>query len=112
MDLNYNESAALTDAHVKSYKFCTEDDIAATQSSIEIGEFRSATSPVKDCWMYSTTEGIAMKRQQIIAYDTTDDDCMGVDLITILNFVMDAGCIDSIVCTNSDADYSETSSRS
>ena len=35
LDLNYNESAALTDAHVKSYKFCTEDDIAATQSSID-----------------------------------------------------------------------------
>ena len=73
-DLNYNESAALTDAHVKSYKFC--------------------------------------KTQQIIAYDTTDDDCNGVDLITIFNFVMDAGCIDSIACINSDADYSETSSRS
>ena len=37
-----------------------------------------------------------MKTQQIIAYDTTDDDCNGVDLITILNCVMDAGCIDSI----------------
>ena len=34
LDLNYNESAALTDAHVKNYKFCAEDDIAATQSSI------------------------------------------------------------------------------
>ena len=37
-----------------------------------------------------------MKTQQIIAYDTTDDDCNGVDLITILNYVMDAGCIDSV----------------
>ena len=34
-DLNYNESEALTDAHVKRYKFRTEDDIAATQSSID-----------------------------------------------------------------------------
>ena len=33
---------------------------------------------------------------------------MGVDLITIFNFVMDAGCNDSIVCINSDADYPET----
>ena len=53
-----------------------------------------------------------MKTQQIIAYDTTDDDCNGVDLITILNYVMDAGCIDSVACINSDADYPETSSRS
>ena len=28
-----------------------------------------------------------MKTQQIIAYDTTDDDCNGVDLITILKCV-------------------------
>ena len=74
--------------------------------------------------MYSTTEGtesvvfkaegkmVGISPQQIVAYDTTDDDCNGVDLITILNFVMDAGCIDSIACINSDADYSETSSRS
>ena len=98
LDLNYYESAALTDAHVKRYKFRTEDDIASTQSSIDWRIF-GATSLVKDqgqnCRMYSTTEGIAMKTQQIIAYDTTDDDCNGVDLITILNFVMDAGCIDS-----------------
>ena len=33
LDLNYNESAALTGAHVKNYKICAEDDIAATQSS-------------------------------------------------------------------------------
>ena len=62
--------------------------------------------------MYSTTDGIAMKTQQIIAYDTTNDDCNGVDLITILNCAMHAGCIDSIACINSDADYPETSSRS
>ena len=37
-----------------------------------------------------------MKTQQIIAYDTTEDDCNGVDLITILNCAMHAGCIDSI----------------
>ena len=35
LDLNYNESAPLTDAHVKRYKFRTEDDIASTQSSID-----------------------------------------------------------------------------
>ena len=79
--------------------------ILQLRGHLQIGEFRSATSPVKDCWMYSTTEGIAMKTQQIIAYDTTDDNCNGVDLITIFNYVMDAGCIDSIVCINSDADY-------
>ena len=53
-----------------------------------------------------------MKTQQIIAYDTTDDDFNGVDLITILNYVMVAGCIDSIACINNDAGYPETSSRS
>ena len=35
LDLNYNESAALTDAHEKRYKFRTEDDIVASQSSID-----------------------------------------------------------------------------
>ena len=30
LDLNCNESAALTDAHLKRYKFRTEDDIAST----------------------------------------------------------------------------------
>ena len=61
--------------------------------------------------MYSTTEGIAVKPQQINAYDTTDDDCNGCDLIPILNYVMDAGCIDSIACIDSDADYLESSNR-
>ena len=49
--------------------------------------------------------------QQIIACDTTDDDCNGVDLITVFNNVMDAGCIDSIACIDSDADYPESSNR-
>ena len=43
-----------------------------------------------------------MKTQQIIACDTTDEDCNGVDLITVFNYVMDAGCIDSIACIDSD----------
>ena len=110
LDLNYIESAALMDAHVKKYKFRTEDDIVATQSSTDWCN-RSATSLVKDCWMYSTTEGIAVKAQQIstqqiIACDTTDDDCNGVDLITVFNYVMDAGCVD---CIDSDADSPESS---
>ena len=112
LDLNYNESAALTDAHVKRYKFRTEADIVATQSSID-WRISGATSPVKDqgqnCLIYSTTEGIVVKTQQIIACDTTDDDCNGCDLITVFNYVMDAGCIDSIACINSDADYPESS---
>ena len=33
LDLNFYEGAALTDAHVKWYKFRTEDDVVATQSS-------------------------------------------------------------------------------
>ena len=68
-DLNYNESAALIDAHLKRYKFRTEADIVATQSPIDWIN-SDATSPVKDqgqnCWTYSTTEGIAVKTQQII----------------------------------------------
>ena len=61
--------------------------------------------------MYSTTEGIAVKTQQIIDCDTTDEDCNGCDLITVFNYVMDAGCMDSIACINSDADYPESSNR-
>ena len=33
-EYEFSSSAALTDAHVKNYKFCAEDDIATTQSSI------------------------------------------------------------------------------
>ena len=81
--------------------------IVASQSSID-WRVSSATSLVKDqgqnCRMYSTTEGIAVKTQQIISCDTTDDDCNGVDLITVFNYVMDAGCIVS------DTDYPESSS--
>ena len=98
-------------AMTHTQKSNTTGFIAATQPSID-WRISGATSLVKDCWMYSTTEGIAMKTQQIIAYDTTDDACNGVDLITILNCAMHAGCIDSIACINSGADYPETSSRS
>ena len=109
--LNYNESAALIDAHLKMYKFCTEADIVATQSSIDWIN-SDATSPVKDqgqnCRMYSTTEGIAVKTQQIIVCDTTDDDCNGVDLITVFNYVIHAGSID---CIDNDVDYPESSNR-
>ena len=42
-DLNYNESAALTDVHVKRYKFRIEADVVATQSSID-WRISSATS--------------------------------------------------------------------
>ena len=56
--------------------------------------------------MYSTTEGIESAvfkaqgkmveiwTQQIISCDTTDDDCIGGDLITVFNYVMDAESID------------------
>ena len=52
-----------------------------------------------------------MKPQQIIACDATDDVFNGVDLIKVFNYVMDAGCIDSIACIDSDADYPESSNR-
>ena len=110
-ELNYNESAALIDAHLKMYKFRTEADIVATQSSIDWIN-SDATSLVKDqgqnCRMYSTTEGTAVKTQQIIGCDTTDDDCNGVELITVFNYVIDAGSID---CIDNDADYLESSNR-
>ena len=113
-ELNYNESAALIDAHLKKYKFRTEDDTVATQSSIDWIN-SDATSPVKDqgqnCRMYSTTEGTAVKTQQIIDCDTTGEDCNGCDLITVFNYVMDAGCIVSIACIDSDVDYPESSNR-
>ena len=112
--LNYNESAALIDAHFKRYKFHTEDDNCCFAVIHRLESF-GATSLVKDqgqnCWMYSTTEGIAMKTQQIIDCDTTDEVCNGVDLITVLNYAMDAGRIDSIACIDSDADYPESSNE-
>ena len=49
--------------------------------------------------------------QQIFACDTTDDDRNGVGLITVFNYVMDAGCIDSIACIDCDADYPDSSNR-
>ena len=52
-----------------------------------------------------------MKTQQIIVCDTTDEVCNGVDLITVFNYLMDAGRIDSIACIDSDADYPESSNR-
>ena len=80
--------------------------IVASQSSID-WRVSSATSLVKDqgqnCRMYSTTEGIAVKTQQIISCDTTDDDCNGVDLITVFNYVMDAGVSSATLITRSRA---------
>ena len=57
------------------------------------------------------TDGIAVKTQQVIVCDTTDEVCNGVDLITVFNYAMDAGCIDSIACIDSDADYQESNNR-
>ena len=80
-----------------------------------------ATSLVKEhdqfdsCLMYSTTEGIEsavfkaqgemveISTQQIIYCDTTDDDCIGCDLITVFNCVMDAESIDVTLITRSRA---------
>ena len=49
--------------------------------------------------------------KQIIACDTTDEVCNGVDLITVFNYVMGAGCIDSIACIDIDVDYTESSNE-
>ena len=125
LDLNYNESAALTYTHVKRCKLRIEADIVATQSSIDWStrSATGATSPVKDqghynsCWMYSTTEGIEstvfkaqgkmveISTQQIISCNTTDGGCNGSDLLTAFKYVMDTSCIDSIDCIDSDSDY-------
>ncbi len=84
-ELNCNESATFIDAHLMRCKFCTEDDNCC-HAVIHRLDNSSATSLVKDqgqnCRMYSTTEGIAVKTQQIIHCDATDDDCNGIDLIT------------------------------
>ena len=53
--------------------------------------------------MYSTTERNCRENATDHSCDTTDDDCNGVDLITVFNYVMDAGCIVSIACIDSDA---------
>ena len=65
MDLTYNESAALTYAHVKRCKLRNEADIVVPQSSTDWStrSATGATSSVKEhdqfdsCLMYSTTEG-------------------------------------------------------
>ena len=46
---------------------------------------------------------VEISTQQIISCDTTDDDCIGGDLITVVNYVMDAESIDC------DVDYPESS---
>ena len=61
--------------------------------------------------MYSTTEGIALKTQQIILVIQLENDCNGVDLITVFKHVMDAGCMDSIACINIDVDCPDLSNR-
>ena len=124
LDLNYNESAALTDARVKRCKLRNGADFVVLQSSTDWStrSTTDATSLVKEhdqynsCWMYSTTEGIEsavfkvqgkmveISPQQIISYDTTDDDCNGGDLLTVFNYVMDAES------TDCDDDYPESSS--
>ena len=122
-DLIYNESAALTNAHVKRCKLRKEADIVATQSSTDWStrSTTGATSLVKEhdqynsSWKYSTTEGtesvefkaegkmVEISPQQIISCDTADDDCIEGDLITVFNHVMDAESIDC------DVDYPESS---
>ena len=104
-DLNYNESAALTYAHVKRCKLRNEADIVVPQSSTDwiTRSATGATSSVKEhdqfdsCWMYSTTDGtesavfkaqgkmVEISPQHIISCDTTDDDCNGGDLLTVFN---------------------------
>ena len=123
LDLFYNESAALTDAHVKRCKLRNGADIVVPQSSTDWStrSATGATSLVKEhdqfdsCLMYSTTEEIEsavfkaqgkmveISPQQIISCDTTDDDYNGRDLLTVFNYVMDAESIDC------DVDYPESS---
>ena len=125
-DLNHNESAALTYAHVKRCKLRTEANIVVPQSSTEWStrSATGATSPVKEhdqynsCWMNSKTEGIEsvvlkaqgkmveISPQQIISCDTTDVDCKGGNFLTVFKYVMYAGSID---CIDIDADYPESS---
>ena len=123
LDLNYNESAALIDAHVKRCKLRNEADIVVPQSSTDWNtrSATGATSPVKEHdqynsrLMYSTTEGIEsavfkaqgkmveISMQQTVSCDTTDDGCNGGNLLTVFNYAMDAESIDC------DVDYMESS---
>ena len=48
---------------------------------------------------------VEISTQQIISCDTTDDDCIGGDLITVSNYVMGAESIDC------DVDYPESSNE-
>ena len=66
LDLNYNESAALIDAHVKRCKLRNEADIVATQSSIDWSTRSApgATSPVKDQGQFNSILAGCIQRQK------------------------------------------------
>ena len=126
VDMNYNESAALTDAHVKKCKFHTEANNCChvvirrlehskckrcntacerpRSISILAGCIQRQMKLSQLCFK-AQGEMVEISTQQIISCDTTDDGYNGGDLFTVFNYVMDAGSIDCI----DDADYPESS---
>ena len=109
-----NESAALIDAHFKRYKFHTEDDNCCYAVIHRLENFRcniACERPRSELPDVFNDRRNCRENATDHFCDTTDDDCNGVDLITVVNYVMDAGCIVSIACIDSDADYTESSKR-
>jgi len=100
----------------------TDEDRANTPQSVDWSA-KGATSPVKDqgqcgsCWAFSTTEGIessvymatgkmpVLSTQQIISCDKEDGGCDGGDLPSALDYVKNAGGIDTA------KDYPDTSHK-
>ena len=88
--------------------------IVATQSSMDWTtrmQHRLWKTKVRIAGGIQRQKELRWKRNRSLLVNTTDDDCNGCDLITVFNYVMDAGCIDSIACIDSDADYPESSNR-
>lgn len=100
----------------------TDQDRQNTPQSVDWST-QGATSPVKNqgdcgsCWAFSATEGIessiymatgempVLSTQQLISCDNEDGGCNGGDLPSALDYVKDAGGIDTA------ADYPDTSHK-
>ena len=117
VDLNYNKSAALTDAHVKKCNLHTEADNCchAVIHRLEHSKCNRCNIACERPRSISILAGCIQRQMELSqlcprlnSCDTTDDGCNGGDLFTVFNFVKDAGSID---CIDNDADYPESSYR-
>ena len=112
--LYHNDSAASIDARLKRYKFHTEDDNychAVIHRLDQFGCTFACGRPRSELLDVFNDRRNCRENATDHSCDATDDDCNGVDLITVFEYVMDAGCIDSIACIDIDVDYTESSNE-